>query len=240
MNIELSSTKILRTSITTSPKEDILEYIFKRLENKTGKFYIVTPNPEILVFASASKAYQSLLNGASVSLPDGIGVLIAGKMQKKQIKARITGVDFMLELCREASKQGFTIGLLGGRGGVAERTSECLAQKHPGLRIVFTGEEFPIGFVPHIDILFVAYGAPMQEEWIAKNLPNIKVTLAMGVGGAFDYVSGKVSRAPKLVRSIGMEWAYRLARQPWRIKRQMALPVFVAKVLKEKLVSKNS
>lgn len=235
MNTKLSSIKILGTSITTASKDDILEYIFKRLENRSDKFYIVTPNPEILVFASTSRTYQQVLNAAQVSLPDGIGVLMAGKVQKKELKTRITGIDFMLELCNEASKRALTIGLLGGRDGVAETTSECLIKKYPGLRVVFTGEDFPIGFVSHIDILFVAFGAPMQEEWIATNLPNIKVSCAMGVGGAFDYISGKVQRAPKIVRSVGMEWAYRLVRQPWRIKRQFALPLFVGKVLKERI-----
>lgn len=234
MNIQLPSIKILGTSVTTAPKNQILEYILKRLENRDKKFYIVTPNPEIITFASASKEYQDILNGAEVSIPDGMGVLVAGKLLKKDIRARITGVDLMLELCHEASKRGLNIGLLGGRDGVAERAAECLVKKYPGLRIVLTAEEFPIGFVPHIDILFVAFGFPKQERWIAKNLPNIKVTVAMGVGGAFDYISGKVPRAPRVVRDMGMEWAFRLVRQPWRIRRQLALPVFVGKVLRER------
>lgn len=234
MNIQLPSIKILGTSVTTAPKNQILEYILKRLENRDKKFYIVTPNPEIITFASASKEYQDILNGAEVSIPDGMGVLVAGKLLKKDIRARITGVDLMLELCHEASKRGLSIGLLGGRDGVAERTAECLVKKYPGLRIVLTTEEFPIGFVPHIDILFVAFGFPKQERWIAKNLPDIKVSVAMGVGGAFDYISGKVPRAPKVVRDMGMEWVFRLVRQPWRIRRQLALPVFVGKVLRER------
>ena len=234
MKIELPSIKILGTSVTTASKRQILEYIVKSLAKRDKKFYIVTPNPEIITFASASKEYQDILNKAEVSILDGIGVLMAGKLLKKDLGARITGVDLMLELCHEASKRGLSIGLLGGRDGVAERTAECLVKKYPGLRIVLTAEEFPIGFVPHIDILFVAYGFPKQERWIAKNLPDIKVSVAMGVGGAFDYISGKVPRAPKVVRDMGMEWAYRLVRQPWRVRRQLALPIFVGKVLKEK------
>ena len=234
MNTILPSIKILGTSITSAPKGQILEYIFKRLEKRDEKFYIVTPNPEILVYASASKPYQDILNAAAVSLPDGIGVLMAGMIQQKSIRSRIAGVDFMQDLCKESVRQSLTIGLLGGRQGVAEKTAECLVKMFPGLRIVFVGEEFPIGFVPRIDILFVAFGFPHQEEWIAENLPHIKVTVAMGVGGAFDYISGKVPRAPKLVRDMGMEWAFRLAREPWRARRQTALPKFVLKVLKEK------
>jgi N-acetylglucosaminyldiphosphoundecaprenol N-acetyl-beta-D-mannosaminyltransferase len=84
-------------------------------------------------------------------------------------------------------------------------------------------------------VFFTSFGFPRQEEWIANNLANIPVTAAMGVGGAFDYISGKVGRAPRAVRSVGMEWAFRLVRQPWRIKRQVALPIFVAKVISEKV-----
>lgn len=86
----------------------------------------------------------------------------------------------------------------------------------------------------HIDILFVAFGSPKQEIWMEEHLGKIPATLMIGVGGAFDMISGKVSRAPKLVRSLGLEWLYRLLKQPWRLKRQMALPVFVYLVLKEK------
>jgi len=84
-----------------------------------------------------------------------------------------------------------------------------------------------------VDILFVAYGFPKQEEWIAKNLPKLPVKAAMGVGGAFDYISGNVSRAPFFVRAIGLEWLFRLIRQPWRIKRQLRLATFILLVIKE-------
>jgi N-acetylglucosaminyldiphosphoundecaprenol N-acetyl-beta-D-mannosaminyltransferase len=295
MKDNLPSIKILGTEITIASEKDILEYIIKRIRKSTKKFYIVTPNPEILIHATRSKSFQAILNGAMVSIPDGIGVPIAGRILRKQIIGRVTGVDLMDELCRESALQGLTVGFLGGRGGVAELTAECLREKYPGLIVKFVGEEWdsntasdrgpatphphssssPLtsfglrvnnGGSPvaspltnkyaasddshhasqlsttnykqqtnHIDILFVAFGFPRQEEWIAKNLPNIDVTVAMGVGGAFDYISGKVHRAPKFVRRVGMEWAFRLGRQPWRVRRQLALPVFVYQVTKEKL-----
>lgn len=253
MNQKLPSTKLLGTSVTTATKEEVLEYILNMVRKRTEKGYIVTPNPEILVHASRSKEFQDLLNKATVSLPDGVGVLLADRMYKKQIRGRITGVDMMDLLCAESSKRGFTVGFLGGSRGIAESASKCLVKKYQDLRVSFTGEEWPDGkmindewriendskssTIPHIDLLFVAYGAPKQEEWIAKNLPHIPVTVAMGVGGAFDYISGKVPRAPKAVRSMGMEWAFRLMVQPWRIKRQLALPVFAYKVLQEKFTS---
>ena len=249
----LPSAKILGTTISTASKSEILEYIIKRIENSkksTNKFYIVTPNPEILAAASSSNEFQDILNGAAVSLPDGIGVLAAGKILNKGIKGRITGIDCMLELCRQSAKKAYTIGLLGGRDGVAEKTADCLREKYPDLRVIFASDVWEAKIpedrisnieyrkiqnskLSHIDILFVAFGAPKQEEWIAKNLSNIDVTAAMGVGGAFDYISGKVPRAPKFVRSIGMEWGFRLVVQPWRLKRQLALPVFTLKVVQE-------
>lgn len=239
MIAELPSIKLLGTSITNASEEVVLEYIFKRLQNKDKKFYIVTPNPEILMRASHSKEYQAILNDATVSLPDGIGVLISGRMTGKHIIGRITGTDLMEKICFEASKKALSIGLLGGRDGVAEKTAECLREKYPGLIVSFIGEEWNGEAKSHIDILFVAFGAPKQEEWIAKNLSKIDVTCAMGVGGAFDFISGKVRRAPRVVRRIGLEWAFRLVRQPWRAKRQLALPQFVYEVLKEKLATRN-
>lgn len=234
MEQKLPSTKILGTSITTAAKGVILEYILKSIKNNKHKFYIVTPNPEIITYASHSKSFQHILNDAEVSLPDGIGVLIAGRILKKQIIGRITGVDFMEELCQESAKRAISVGFLGGRGDVAIKTAECLTKKYPGLRVILSTDEWPVGKSPaHIDILFVAFGFPKQEEWIAKNLSKIDVTVAMGVGGAFDYFSGKIPRAPKFVRNIGLEWFFRLIAQPWRIKRQASLPVFLTKVLKE-------
>lgn len=246
MKEKLPSTNILGVSITTSSKSEILEYILKCISSKHEKVHIVTPNPEMLVYASRSRSFRNILNNAEVAIPDGVGVTMAGRMLNRPVIERITGVDFMEMLCHESAKRGLTVGFLGGRGGVAEKTAECLIKKYPNLIVGFIGEEWetagPAALHPraasptgHIDILFVAFGFPKQEEWIAKNLPKIDVTAAMGVGGAFDYISGKIPRAPKIFRDFGMEWAFRLVRQPWRIKRQMALPVFAWHILFQKL-----
>lgn len=250
MKTKLPSTKILDVDISTSQKSEILEYVVDFAKERKGKGYIVTPNPEILMYAKKHPAFQEVLNRAQVALPDGVGVLVADRILQKKIIGRITGVDFMIDLCRESSIWGLTVGFLGGRGGVAERTADCLREKFPTLKVVYVSEEWNIdagpaaphprsaspAFAGHIDILFVAFGFPKQEEWIAKNLESLPVTVAMGVGGSFDYISGKVARAPKLVRNIGMEWAFRLFRQPWRIRRQMVLPAFVFEILKERFL----
>ena len=171
--------------------------------------------------------------------------------------SRLSGVDLMLEMCRLAGKKGWKVFLLGGKEEAAEKTVETLhatnerdlnptvetlhATSLPNVKMSFDFGSVDIAnetekerkeviskinqFKPNL--LFVAYGAPWQEKWIARNLPKLKVNVAMGVGGAFDYISGKVGRAPGFVRKIGLEWLWRLGREPWRIKRQLGLVRFL-------------
>jgi N-acetylglucosaminyldiphosphoundecaprenol N-acetyl-beta-D-mannosaminyltransferase len=286
---------ILGVDITDATKKETLEYIVKNLENFKKKLYIVTPNPEFLVLANKNSVFKKILNGADLALTDGVGVVIAAKVLGKQLQNRFTGVDLVKNLCEAVSEKPITVGFLGGRDGVAEKTAECLRKKYPGLKISFVGEEWPsgsLGRLPHIaddvrqvnlspafdsvslserlpttkhrsafsssasgqapsfrssenelprfegkaiDILFVAFGCPKQEFWISEHLDKIPVKVAVGVGGAFDYLSGKVPRAPSFMRSIGLEWLFRLIVQPWRIKRQLSLLKFVWLVVKEKV-----
>ena len=259
----LQTAKILNVHITNERKKNILEYVLKRIKNPEEKTFIVTPNPEMLVYANKHLDYQDKLNKADIALPDGVGVLLAGAVLGRPLQERITGVDFVEKLCQAGAKLPLSIGFLGGKEGVAERAAECLLRKYPYLNIVFVAEEWgEKGFMINdlrfkndnkgkriinhksyilnqsIDILFVAFGVPKQEEWIYKNLPKIPVKAAMGVGGAFDYFSGNVQRAPFIIRFLGFEWLYRLIAQPWRWKRQLALIEFVQLVFKEKFASK--
>lgn len=167
-------------------------------------------------------------------------------------------------LCRKSAEKGVTVGFLGGRNGVAEKAAECLTKQYPGLNVVFTGEEWPVEpkgksiknkgkkntehssaplYIPpytYPDILFVAYGFPKQEEWIAEHLEKLPVRVMMGVGGSFDYLSGEVSRAPLFLRRMGLEWLYRLFHQPWRLKRQLVLPKFILLVLKQRFFTRRT
>ncbi len=257
---------------------EVLEFIIKGLAKDGKKYYVVTPNPEILTIASSNPNYKSVLNNAELALPDGVGVMLAAKLLGKPLKEVIHGVDLMESLCNEVSKQPITVGFLGAGTGIAEKTSECLRKKYPELKVVFASEEWDENnfksipqsknakiresmgdgkpkknstafdspqselsysgkeIINHgIDILFVAFGSPKQEIWIAENLDKLPVRVAIGVGGAFDFVSGKVKRAPVWVRKIGLEWLFRLILQPWRIKRQLRLFKFVFLVLGEKV-----
>ncbi|HWY79893.1 MAG TPA: WecB/TagA/CpsF family glycosyltransferase, partial [Candidatus Sulfotelmatobacter sp.] len=242
--------------ITNERGNIILEYFLERLKNIKKKSFIITPNPEMLVYAHKDLAYQSKLNCADIALADGIGLFFAGSLMGEQLKERITGVDFIEKLCEMSREKPISMGFLGGRAGIAERTAECLLKKYPYLDIVFAGADWndhgfdfklrhteskmkeeklkkQIKKVITIDILFVAYGVPKQEEWIYKNLQKLPVKAAMGVGGSFDFLSGTVRRAPFIIRYAGLEWLFRLIVQPWRWKRQLALIEFIFFVFKD-------
>ena len=188
---------------------------------RSGKHYIVTPNPEFLVTAKDNNQFQKILNRADLAIPDGVGLRLAG------VKNRVSGTDLMESLVKLAAGKDYTIGLLGGRDGVADLCAERLVREYPSLKVVFISEEWKKALKSTIDILFVAFGHPKQEIWIYENLPKIPVKVAMGVGGAFDYISGKVHRAPGWIRSLGLEWLFRLILQPWRAKRQLALIKYI-------------
>src|SRR3989344_5562195 len=183
---------------------------------KSEKHYIVTPNPEMLVEAQKNPEFKEILNKADLAIPDGAGLKLAG------INNRVAGVDFMEQLVNLAAEKGWTVGFLGGQEGVAELAVSKLKQASPSLKVSFITHDTNY-IIPATDILLVALGHVKQEKWIAENLPQIPVKVAMGEGGSFDYISGKVPRAPKWLRSIGLEWLFRLIIQPWRIKRQIAL-----------------
>lgn len=204
-----------------------------------GKYYIVTPNPEFIVTAYSDPDFKKILNKADLAIPDGAGLRITGR-----IKNTTTGIDLMEALCHESAKKGWKVGLIGGRG-VARLAANRLREKYYGLKIVIAedGPEIRVKghglsikgknshnsyFISHAtDLLFVALGMGKQEEWIAKNLAKLPTKVFMGVGGAFDYISGNVKRAPIWMRKLGLEWLFRLIVQPWRIKRQVNLLKFI-------------
>lgn len=218
---------ILNVKIDDIKMDEALDQIVEWLSKK-GKHYIVTPNPEILMAAQKDKVYRKILNDADLSIPDGVGLKLTGK-----VKNTLPGTDLMEKLIELAAEKGFTTGFLGGREQVAKKTAECLLRRYPGLKISYissggiidkNGNSHNTKYViPDTDLLFVAFGHIKQEKWIANNLNKMPVKIAMGVGGAFDYLSGSVPRAPKWARKLGFEWLFRLIMQPWRITRQLML-----------------
>jgi len=229
---------LLGIGITNATEIQVLEFIVENLEKQTEKYYIVTPNPELLVIANTDKEYKKILNNARLALADGIGVLVASRIIGKPLKQRITGVDLVENLCREVAEKPITTGFLGAGSGVADLAAECLRNKYPGLKVKLVASEWSDNLkLDKIDILFVAFGSPKQEVWISNNLHNIPAKVIIGVGGSFDFISGRVPRAPRLLRKLGLEWLFRLIIQPWRIKRQVSLIRFVILVLRELLKS---
>ena len=200
------------------------------------KHYVVTPNPEFLVLAQTDREFRQILNQADLAIPDGVGLLTG---------TRVTGTDLMIKLCRLAAEKGYSVFLLGGRGGVAEEAAKRLKKRFAKLNIVGTSEADPasvpssIFHLPSssVDLLFVAYGAPKQEKWIARNLPQIPVKVAMGVGGAFDFIAGKRKRAPKIFRRLGLEWLWRAVQEPRRYPRILNATIkFPLLVFKQKFL----
>lgn len=210
------------------------------LLNSPGKHYIVTPNPEFLLAAGSDSEFKEILNEADLSLPDGAGLKLSGK-----INNTVSGTDLMEKLILVSEEKAFTIGLIGGRNNIAVKLKKCLLKKYPNLKVLIADGNFEVNNLgeeaygsksdqktisevinntqTNIDFLFVAFGQVKQEKWIFKNLLHLNVKVAMGVGGAFDYLSGEVPRAPLLMRSLGLEWLFRLITQPWRIFRILGL-----------------
>lgn len=201
----------------------------------SGNFhYIVTPNPEFLVLAQKDLQFRQILNNANLSIADGIGILWAAKHYHTPLPEKVTGTDTMINFMPIAAKKGYKIFLLGGTPGIVEKTKHTLLKKYPNLNVV-GADPGPIinndddlkrsqVIVEKInqsqaDILFVAFGAPKQEKFISYFQNQLKVKVAIGIGGAFDYISGKTTRAPMLLRRLGLEWFYRLITNPSRIKR---------------------
>ena len=221
-----------------------------------GQHKIFTPNPEMAVKAHKDKKFQSVLNRGQLNLCDGFGLcLFSGT-------PRITGADFILDIGRIAAEQGKSVFLLGsGSNDIAARAAKKMGEIIPGLKIAgfsqgpdFTEADLDTQAdkIKHDEVvqkinesgaqvLFVAFGMGKQEKWIDEYLPKMpQIKIAKGVGGTFDFLAGVVPRAPRLMRQLGLEWLYRLFKQPkrfWRIFNATA--VFTSLVVLDKFKKKN-
>jgi N-acetylglucosaminyldiphosphoundecaprenol N-acetyl-beta-D-mannosaminyltransferase len=229
--------KNLIFKIENISSDKALEYISEKAKKEEGKTFVATINTELIMLARNDTEYEKVLSSTDLAVCDGVGVMWAAKIFGRPLKSRIHGVDLVDNLSRIVAKGPLTVGFLGAGKNVAQMAADCLKQKYPGLEVAFAAPEWDqIKGKKDCDILFVAFGSPKQEKWIYENLPKINVHVAIGVGGAFDFISGRVRRAPKWMRKIGLEWLFRLIIQPWRIKRQLVLPEFVLLVLKERFL----
>jgi N-acetylglucosaminyldiphosphoundecaprenol N-acetyl-beta-D-mannosaminyltransferase len=205
---------------------------------------IVTLNPEMVIAAHDDADFRVLLNAADLNVIDGVGLVLAVRLLGHRPPERVTGSDGIYHLAAHCARRGYRLYLLGAAPGVAETVAERLVAAQPGLEVagVFAGSPRPedeaeiVGRVRAAapDLLLVAYGVPAEEIWIGRNRRRLGVPVMIGVGGTFDFVAGVTRRAPLWVRRLGLEWLYRLIREPWRWRRQLALPRFVALVLWER------
>lgn len=203
---------------------------------------IVTVNPEFVMAARQDAAFRRILQEADLCPPDGVGMLYAARWYGRPLPERVPGSELVYHLAALAARQGWRLFLLGAAPGVAEEAAAALRDKSPELVIAgtYAGSPSPAeneAIVRRInesraDLLYVAYGAPRQDKWIARNREALAtVRVALGVGGALDFVAGRAVRAPRWLQDLGLEWLHRLLREPWRWRRMMALPHFALKVL---------
>lgn len=202
---------------------------------------IVTVNPEFVMAAQRNAQFRQAINAAALVVADGMGIVWATRLMGTPAPERITGTDTLVALARRCAEAGYRLYLLGAGPGVAEQAAARLQALAPGLEIAgtYAGSPAPAeedAIIERIDaanadVLCVAYGAPAQDLWIYRNLARLPAAVAMGVGGAFDFLAGRQRRAPRLMQRLGLEWLYRLYRQPWRWRRMLALPRFAALVL---------
>lgn len=218
--------------------DEIISDIKVRIENKQ-KSTIIAINPEKVIAAEKNTELKELINSATYQIPDGIGIIIASKIKKGEIQSRVTGVDMMERLLQFAEEEHLRVFLYGAKEEVLSSAAKNIQRKYPNIIIAGTQngyEQDEQKVVDKInetkaDILFVAMGSPKQELWIREHLSELNALVFQGVGGSFDVFAGHVKRAPEAYRKLGLEWLYRLLKEPKRFKRQLALPKFLLKVL---------
>ena len=207
-----------------------------------GFHYVVTPNPEFILAAKKNEEFRTVLNNADLALADGIGVVYAARILGRPLKGKVPGIDFAQGLLARMAQSGKSLFLLGAKPGVAEQAAENLRRRYPGLQICGTHDGYFKEDAPVIaairesgaDAALVCLGAPKQELWMKKNGPATGAHLLCGLGGSLDVFAGVVERAPKFWSDHGLEWFYRLCKEPKRIGRMMKLPLFLVHVKQEK------
>lgn len=213
----------------------------EELVGTDGAHLVATVNPEFVMRAQEDGEFARVLDQADLCLPDGTGVVWAARRQGCDLSEPVTGVDLVGPIAMMCARRGFRLFLLGAAPGVAAELATMLREVNPGLEVAaHAGSPDPgddAGTTQRIrehgaQVLLIAYGSPAQEMWFDRLKGSLGVSVGVGVGGAFDYLTGRVPRAPAWMRRAGLEWLGRLARQPWRVRRMAVLPVYAIKVLR--------
>jgi N-acetylglucosaminyldiphosphoundecaprenol N-acetyl-beta-D-mannosaminyltransferase len=235
-SLEIFGCRVDRVTMT-----DVLTHC-RAFLREGGPHYVVTADTSGIVIAQDDPEHKRIMNAADLVTPDSIGVVWASRKFGAPVPERVPGVDTMEALCRMAAAESYRIFLFGAAPGVADTAARNLTARFPGLIVAGTRNGF---FTPQDeptileqiraaqpDILFVAFGIPKQEKWIAAHLAETGAKLAMGVGGSFDAFAGTVKRAPKIVQRLHVEWLWRTLANPKKIRKAMTLPRFAMMVLR--------
>ncbi len=236
----MNKVDILGVQVDKVDMEQALNRILEFLkEDKAHAVY--TPNSEIIMQAYRNQAFRDVLNTADLITPDGIGVVYASRIVKDPLAERVGGFDLATKLIEKATDGSISFYFFGGKPGVAEQAKENLQKKYPGLRIIgcsdgyFDAEKEKLILADiqekKPDVLFVCLGAQKQENWIYQYKNELAAKVCMGIGGSLDVFAGVAERAPESFQKLGLEWLYRLLKQPSRIGRMMDLPKFGLTVL---------
>lgn len=239
----MDSVSILGVRVDNITFEDALAQVDAYL-GKGGFHQLATINTEFVILAQTHPDFMRVLNASPLNVPDGVGLLWASRRLGNPLRERVTGQELVDRIAQLATARQARVFFLGAREGVAELAARALCEKHPDLPVAGCYSGSPDAreqdeIVARVNtsrarVLFVAYGPPKQELWIARNAPRLQVAVAMGVGGTFDTLAGLVPRAPAWMRRAGLEWTFRLIHDPRRIRRQMTIPYFMWLILTRK------
>ena len=210
--------------------------------------YVVTPNPEFILAAEKDESFRKVLNAADLVIPDGIGVIYSAKILGTPLAERVPGIEFSAKMLEKLNEMGGRLFLLGAKPGVAEKAGENICAQYPNIVLCgtqdgyFKDEEDVILKVAAArpDLLFVCLGAPKQEKWMARWGKHTGAKMAIGLGGCLDVYAGNVERAPEAWQKAGMEWAYRLKKEPKRITRMAKLPLVLVKSAGQRVKGKKA
>ena len=249
----MENIKIFGTRVDKITQKEAIKKVENFLQEDEMKA-IYTPNTEIIMEAREDNFLRKVLNSGDMVIPDGIGLIYASRIKKRPLPERVTGFDLSINMLELANREGYSVFLLGGKEGIAKKAGENIIKEYPNISIAgynngyfkgsHTGTPGDLEELEVLDkinntnpdILFVGFGAPKQEKWIYLNKDRLNCRVVIGNGGTIDILAGKVKRAPEIYQKLGLEWLYRLVKEPSRIKRQIVLPKFMLKVIFEKNV----
>jgi N-acetylglucosaminyldiphosphoundecaprenol N-acetyl-beta-D-mannosaminyltransferase len=239
-----SKVRILGIPLHNLAMDEVVDWVSERTPSDEPH-QICFVNPHCANVAFKDEDYRSVLQAADLCLVDGIGMRIAGKILKNETRQNVNGTDLFPRLCQRMSESGSRLYLLGAEPGVAEDVANWVKSSYPGVELVGADhgyQEDEGSAISRIresqaDVLLVAMGVPYQDKWISRNLGRLGVGVVMGVGGLFDFYSGKTPRAPDWLREIGLEWVFRLYQEPGRMWRRYLLgnTIFLIRVLRSRI-----